>query len=95
MKKQIGTCGVDAGCLIIIDPCYLQYLPPTKSDRDWNKFCKDILEPTLRNGSAGQIHHGGGAVIFSTGGDGGFPVFAHYDSDNCITKVEIIVRQGE
>lgn len=96
-RKQIGTCGVDAGCLIIIDPCYLKYLPPTKSDEDWLKFCKDVLGPTaLSSKSAGQISYGGGGVIVSSGhGDGVYPVYAHYDEDGCITKVEIVFMQDE
>jgi len=91
-RKQIGTCGVDAGCLIIIDPCYLKYLPDT--DKDWEEqWCYDILTPTHTPAQGGQVNYGGGGVVVSSGSDGVFPVYAHYDEDGCITKVEIVFKR--
>ncbi len=89
-RKQIGNCGVDAGCLIIIDPCYIKHIPDLHTDDRWLEFCKVIEATAHTRERGGQIHDGGGGVIVSTGGDGSFPVYAHYDEDGRITKVEVV-----
>ena len=95
-KRRIGGCGVDAGCLIIIDPCYLKYLPDSDKDEDWQKWCDDIIGPQTSSPElGGPVSYGGGGVIVSTGGDGKFPVYMYYDEDGCVTKIEIIIRKGE
>ena len=94
-RKKIGSCGVDAGCLILIDPCYLKYLPDL--DKGWDKFCDSVLRPVIHDSPnhGGQVHYGGGGVLVSTMGDGNFPVMATYDEDNCITKIEILIAREE
>lgn len=91
-KKQVGSCGVDAGCLIIIDPCYLKYLPD--SDKDWDKWCDDIIGPQTSSPElGGPVSYGGGGVIVDSGGDGSFPVYIYYDEDGCVAKIEIEIQR--
>ena len=94
-RKEIGRCGVDAGCLIILDPCYIKYMP--NLDKGWGAFCDTVLQPVVNESPnhGGQVHYGGGGVIVSTHGDGNFPVMATYDEHNRITKIEILVSRDE
>ena len=89
-RRKIGIAGVDAGVLMIIDPCYIKDLHDLHSADTWDKFCEEVILPLWQPPNlGGQIPMGGGGVIVSTGGDGGFPVYATYDEER-ITKVEII-----
>ncbi len=93
-KKQVGACGVDSGTLIIIDPCYLKYMPKSVTlDRNWGRWCDNVLIP--KTGSpdlGGQVSYGGGGVLASSGGDGSFPVFIYYDELGCVAKIEIKIQ---
>lgn len=90
-RRQIGNAGVDAGVLMIIDPCYIKSLPILHSAETWDRFCKEILWPAWQPPNlGGEIPRGGGGVLVNTGGDGAFPVYATYDEDGMITKVEIV-----
>jgi len=97
-KKQIGECGVDAGCLMIIDPCYIKYLPQNE-DVLFDSVVRPLLfdEERRRWPPDGQVIGGPGgvkiAVVSGTGGDGLFPVYAYFNEENVITKLEIIFRK--
>lgn len=94
-KKQVGKCGVDAGTLIIIDPCYLKYMPKSVIlDENWGQWCNDVLIPTTKGPDlGGQVDYGGGGVLVSSGGDGSFPVYVYYDEDGCVAKIEIEIQR--
>jgi len=95
-RRKIGTAGVDAGVLMIIDPCYVKYLHDLHSADTWGKFCEEVIQPLWQPPHlGGEIPMGGGGVIVSTGGDGGFPVYATYDEDGMITKVEVIFGEDK
>ena len=96
-RRKIGIAGVDAGVLMIIDPCYVKDLHDLHSADTWEKFCEEVIQPLWQPPNLGgqipmarRMPMGGGGVIVSTGGDGGFPVYASYDEYGMITKVEII-----
>lgn len=97
-KKQIGVAAVDSGQLMIADPCYLKDWTNTDFDPDnakdgefsYNGACK----ATLSKQAAGQLNfkmgHAGAGVVFASGyGDGCYPVFATYNDEGRIIKVEI------
>lgn len=35
--RKIGEAGVDAGMLMVVDPCYV-----TSDDKEWTKFCRSL-----------------------------------------------------
>jgi len=83
---QIGEVGVDAGLMMIGDPCYVTHPDPANAlIEDWDKLCAHVFEET--NQIHGQVAcevpfvagHSGAAVITSTGfGDGSYEVFAKF-----------------
>ena len=77
----VGEVGVDSGMILMIDPCYIKRMTNLHNDKDWSKFCEGItFEPQ-------EI--GGGLMTTNHIGDGGFPVYATYNSDGGVTKIEI------
>ena len=77
----VGEVGVDSGMILMVDPCYIKRMKNLHDDKDWSEFCKGITyEPQ-------EI--GGGLMTPNAVGDGGFPVYATYNSDGGITKIEI------
>jgi len=94
MRKKIGECGVDSGQIMIIDPCYIndEWVKGDWSDKGstYGKCC-DI---TTKKGQAGQLNYKGGhvglGVVASSGyGDGVYPVYATYNKEGRIMKLEI------
>ena len=85
MKKQIGICGVDAGLLMVGDPCYFWPREPggecaaTESIPDWGDAC-DALHGLPGKDTGMQLkfamgHAGLGVIVETTYGDGVYPVF--------------------
>jgi hypothetical protein len=90
-KKLIGYAGVDSGQLIIVDPCYLAEWKDGEADDKGSHYGK-ACEATLSRIGGGEVLVAGVAgmgVAISTGGDGAFPVYAHYQEDGRISKIEI------
>lgn len=88
--KLIGTLPVDAGCLVIIDPCYLLSASPTGGSN------VDPYDEILDSG-AGLIDDGyqsvgkDSGIVFNTGyGDGAYPMFARFDGGR-VMEVRIIM----
>lgn len=83
-KKLIGHVGVDAGIVMIGDPCYVtQKNHPAK--QDWGDFC-DLMAKE-RKKSTGPMawsmnydlgHEGLGVIVESGLGDGFYPVYATF-----------------
>ena len=104
--KKIGYVAVDSGQLIITDPCYLKDFKSndfeeTKADAipikdySYNGAC----QATLSADKCGQLSDGKfkeAGVAVSTGyGDGCYPVFATYNSEGRVTKVEVLFVEEE
>jgi hypothetical protein len=90
-KKLLGHVAVDSGQLIIVDPCYLKAWKDgdyDKTDNHYGKTCS-ITDNQDRGGEVTVSPIAGNGVAFRTGGDGGFPVYAHYRKDGSISKIEI------
>lgn len=86
-RFQIGSCGVDSGQIMIVDPCYV--IDGRFSEQQYDECCA----VTCGEESAGQIMNAM-AVVSSTGiGDGYYPVYATVDNipgwGERITKLEI------
>lgn len=79
-REQVGVVGVDAGCLMVGDPCYFINDPGSKtasSHLTW-KDCCDMMAredggPVQLDFEAG--HEGLGVIVGTTHGDGCYPVF--------------------
>jgi len=99
-RKQIGVVGVDSGQIMVTDPCYLEseWIREEKYDvserthaYSYNGACAETLSPE----GGGQLNyilgHPGAGVVASSGyGDGEYPVFATYNEDGRIVKLEVI-----
>lgn len=86
-KTLIGSCGVDSGQIMIVDPCYV--IDGKFSEQQYDECCT----VTLSDEQAGQIM-GDLAVVSTTGiGDGYYPVYATIENiagwGERITKLEI------
>jgi len=97
MKKLIGHCGVDSGQLLIVDPCYLnqwkdgEFHPKTKKIKNsYDEACK--ITCNTKESAGEMIISGafGTGIVFASGyGDGEYPVYATYNKDKRIIKIEI------
>ena len=103
MKKYIGSFGVDSGQVMIGDPCYLDNWDTSK-DIEFNTYPEHAGEysylgacqATLENKTQAGVLGGGLSVVAVTGyGDGVYPVYAEYNSDNRISKITIEFENKE
>jgi hypothetical protein len=90
-RKKLGSVGVDSGQLVLVDPCYIDN-PGIWDSGTYGKVC----EVTLGDNRGGAVPPGF-LVAFSTGyGDGAYDVWATYNKDGLIAKVEVIfIPDGE
>jgi hypothetical protein len=95
----VGEAGVDSGLLIIIDPCYISKLPIARREpnpkhpsgyydstaqKEWGEFCRLVGKNNHK-----PMSYGGGMVVSTGSGDGGFPVFSTY-RDHTEVKHEVL-----
>jgi len=104
-RKKIGDVGVDSGQVMITDPCYIEnewikrkFDPHSPRTREfsYNGACHE----TVTEGGGGQLNyrlgHAGAGVAASSGwGDGVYPIFASYNEEGRIAKLEIIFIDDE
>ena len=87
MKKQIGVCGVDAGLLMVGDPCYFLDGNPSAAKKvfpTWDSFCDlDIPDETGCQLNFAKGHAGLGVVVHCTHGDGCYPVYLETTKAGC------------
>ncbi len=92
-RMRIGTCAVDSGQIMIVDPCYLDeykaddFEPGTGTINEFSY--SGACNTTLSQLGAGQLGSMTAVVASSGYGDGAYPVYATYDEDGVITKLEI------
>jgi hypothetical protein len=105
-RKQIGVVGVDSAQLVICDPLYIdtewenEEYDSDDTKAKFNFSYKACCEKTLSPDSAGQLFyrlgHPGVGVVSSTGwGDGLYPVYATYNKQGRIMKIEIDFEDSE
>lgn len=85
-RVRIGAVGVDAGLLMLVDPCYV------REGYDWGTFCAEYFNGKETT-TAAQMH---GGVVFESGfGDGTYDVYAtlgdYGDWGWRVKKVEVIL----
>ena len=90
MKTKIGIVGVDAGVLMVGDPCY--FFGPEKTTAQeaypggWSEICDTVLndkfdesEPRAAQLNYAKGHAGLGVIVGTTHGDGVYPVYLETD----------------
>lgn len=86
--RQIGTCAVDSGQIMIADPCYLVNDNYTEKDYD-----ATIAVTCADTGPQCGPDLGGLVVSAATGvGDGNFPVYGTFDGHKLVS-VEIVFSE--
>lgn len=83
MKTEViraGVCGVDAGMIMMGDPCYGEGQQNHPSNMDWGEFCElfdNLREDYPRFGQLDyDLGHPGLGVVMDSGfGDGVYPVY--------------------
>ncbi len=95
-KKIIGQCGVDAGCLMVGDPCYFvgKDSEVNKTYTNWTDFIKKQFDETPACRAKHQMkyqagHSGLGVVVNTVHGDGTYDVEGIYEGE---TLVEIRIK---
>lgn len=98
-REQIGTVGIDAGLLMLGDPCYV--INKELGRMEWDQFLDKMyanspiggndLHWTVRapfpNPAAGDFRAG---IVTTTGyGDGEYPVFAEITEDGRVASVTV------
>ena len=83
MRKKIGECGVDAGMLMVGDPCYFVGTKATINERcpDWDKACREVFCKGDISRDTPMDVYGLGVAIATTHGDGCYPVYLETTAD--------------
>ena len=103
-KWLVGRVGVDAGMVMVGDPCYLDNYGKKSSDGfEWvateveaqktaNKFdysYSGACAATLSENSAGELGLASAVAVSSGYGDGVYPVYATYNGEGRIVRLEV------
>ncbi len=95
-KEQIGIVAVDAGILMVGDPCYHVHYhqTPKAFGTSWEDFCLNILRKggtTLNNVQLNfdDGYKGLGVICGGFGGDGCFPVYVKRNDSGRVTKLVV------
>lgn len=74
-KELIGHCGVDAGLIYIVDPCYIKSQPLVADGEKWQEFCQEFYKGDKHGGTHSR-EMCNGVVTNTRNGDGNYPVYA-------------------
>jgi hypothetical protein len=99
-RYKVGQVGVDAGMVMVGDPCYLdkftdhEYdevkVDAQKTSGKYDYSYSGACAATLSDNSAGQLGRGDAVAVSSGYGDGVYPVYATYNHEGRIVKLEVI-----
>ena len=104
-RYKVGEVGVDAGMVMVGDPCYLSNYGKKSSDGfEWvesevedqkttKKFdysYSGACAATLSDNGAGELGRGDAVAVSSGYGDGVYPVYATYNHEGRIVKLEVV-----
>ena len=104
-RYKVGQVGVDAGMVMVGDPCYLDNygkkssngfefvdaeVDAQKGARQYDYSYSGACAATLSDNSAGQLGIGSAVAVSSGYGDGLYPVYATYNHEGRITKMEVV-----
>jgi len=98
--QKIGTLPVDAGCIMLVDPCYV--LPDSRQNSSGDVVkeapydYKDMLEGMEEEGWPREFKVKPknysmplGMIVESGYGDGEYPVYAEYNREGRLVKVMV------
>lgn len=93
-EEQVGEVCVDAGIIMIGDPCYHLHKPKQEQypefGRSWSEFVDKLYEETTQIGDATAV------VVGGFGGDGVYPVFIRKDRHGRIVEAVVkFIREDE
>jgi len=104
-KWLVGRVGVDAGMVMVGDPCYLDKYGKESSDGfEWVESEVDAQKTkqkydysysgacaaTLGDNLAGELGRADAVAVSSGYGDGVYPVYAHYNHEGRIERLEVV-----
>jgi len=77
MKIRIGEVGVDAGMVMVGDPCYFVGKDATVNKRckTWQQACKEVFCKEVFCKDTPMNVYGLGVAVGTTHGDGCYPVY--------------------
>lgn len=78
-RVEIGTVYVDAGIVMIGDPCYSVTGDASHHIKTWSEFCDKTFASDLPYGTAEPHGRGLGLVVPTLYGDGSYPVYAELE----------------
>jgi len=95
--EKVGTVGVDAGLIIVGDPCYFATPDATEHiAKTWGDFCDFlfVLDKEFDKNGYKQLNYGAGhpglGVVVSTGyGDGVYPVFIKKNEEGRVVRLMV------
>lgn len=91
-RKKIGDIPVDAGCVMIVDPCYVLPFGDEDAPFTYEKFLEKMEEtgyPDVLNMDFSEEHSVPlGFIVESGYGDGYYPVYVEY-SDGRVSRITI------
>lgn len=85
--RLLGHADVDAGMLMITDPCYWVDDHPETSSEDWHAFLEAQFGTHTPDGYDPKVRHatgntGKGVVAATAHGDGSYPVYGLMDDED-------------
>lgn len=89
--ERIGEIWVDAGIVMVGDPCYTLPDDGTYRDRtakNWSAFCNELAAGDIKQGIA-PFGTGIALVVESGYGDGAYPVSVERDHNGRVTKLVV------
>ena len=97
--EQIGVVSVDAGILMVGDPCYHLdgQIRPKDFGKNWSDFCMTKLMKDGKGLDFAQLDHDRGhaglaVVCGGFGGDGCYPVFVEKAEDGMVNRLIVEFR---
>ncbi|NBT76492.1 MAG: DUF4241 domain-containing protein [Betaproteobacteria bacterium] len=104
-KWLVGRVGVDAGMVMVGDPCYLdkftdhEYddakVDAQKAKGKYDYSYSGACAATLSENSAGELGRADAVAVSSGYGDGVYPVYAHYNHEGRIERLEVVFVPDE
>jgi hypothetical protein len=99
-KWLVGRVGVDAGMVMVGDPCYLDKftdhdfddakVEAQKAKGKYEYSYSGACAATLGENSAGELGRADAVAVSSGYGDGVYPVYAHYNHEGRIERLEVV-----
>lgn len=99
-KWLVGRVGVDAGMVMVGDPCYLdkftdhefddQKVETQKAKGKYDYSYSGACAATLSEDGAGELGRADAVAVSSGYGDGVYPVYAHYNHEGRIVRMEVV-----